>query len=139
MLVGRIITQYRNANLIPENDQQTLDFLGIRRQCMEWAAAIVIQSGGTPKLQCTSRCEPQDFRAGMLLLQNDHGHAMIIVDIYWNEHANPTMFRVAEANYQLGYWSNPNGQVPWARQVQLRASAVKWDTKAIHVTSCEGR
>ena len=149
ILVQRIADQYNivassGRVAVPTNDQETLFFLGIRRQCLEWTASIAIRSGGAARNYHSAKSvvsNPSDFRPGMLLFMTNknNSHAMVIVDIFWTAQGKPTWFRVAEANYELGRWSNPNGQVPWCRTVRSGTHARKVAVGiAVYVVRCEG-
>ena len=134
-IVNQIIACYNSRAInqvsvaIPTTDKQTLAFLGIQRQCLEWADSISLASNGhSENYSSTPVTNPRDFRPGMALMQIDssgHGiHTMIIVDIDWNASGNPTAFKVAEANYASA-WQNPVGQIPWSRTVQV-GRTVQW-------------
>lgn len=104
----------------PTSDQQTLDFLGIRKQCLEWAETIAKKSGGKYRgYGAAGVSTPANYRPGMGLYKTDKSHAMILIDIYWDANGNPTQYKVAEANYGTG-WQNPCGFVPWERVTGLR-------------------
>src|SRR4051812_44241147 len=99
-LVNRIISQYdakaaRGPVAIPTSDQDTLTFIGINKQCLEFCCAVATASGGTPKnYQSGTVGDPTKFRPGMGLYQ-PRTHAMLIVDIYW-KNGSPTQFKLVE-------------------------------------------
>lgn len=104
----------------PSTDQQTLTFMGIRKQCLEWAATIGYNAGGGYRGYSATGVSPaSNYRPGMALYKTDRSHAMIITDIYWDASGNPTKFRIAESNYGTG-WQNPCGQIPWDRKIGSR-------------------
>ncbi len=97
-----------------------LAFLGVRKQCLEWAMTLAIASGGRPKNYGAAEVtDSSRIRPGMALYTRNKSHAMIIVDVYWDAKGVPTKFKVAEANWGTG-WSNPPGSVPWERIVQTK-------------------
>lgn len=105
---------------VPQNDQQVLDFLGIRQQCVEWANASVAMPAGRGYRGYTSASisDATQIRPGMALV-NGTSHFMIITNMYWNADGRPTRVRVAESNYGAN-WSNPPGQRPWERTIGSR-------------------
>jgi len=121
-LVSKIISVYdskKNSNSlsIPTTDQATLDFLGIQKQCLEWAETIAQSCGG--KINGYDGKEITDqskFRPGMGLYKTDRSHAMIIIDIEWDKNGKPINFKVAESNWSSG-WTNPKGAIPWERKI----------------------
>lgn len=128
MLIDQIIARYRSLSCAspnttvatPTTDNQTLTFLQIRKQCLEWAETVGRNAGGQPRgYYAAGVTSPANYRPGMALYKTDHSHAMIIVDIYWNATGSPTKFKVAEANWGTG-WMNPLGQIPWQRVTGLR-------------------
>ncbi|MDO8785080.1 MAG: hypothetical protein Q7J12_02575, partial [Syntrophales bacterium] len=109
-LVNRI-TEVYNSKSIPTTESMVLGYLGIRRQCHEWAD-FVWGKGETKPLK-----DIKEVRPGMgYFIHKPNEHAMIITDVLW-ENGNPIKFRVAEANYGTG-WENPRGSVPWERTVR---------------------
>jgi hypothetical protein len=133
-LVERIITSYdniaRNASVAPvTTDQATLNFLGIRAQCVEWQARIAIASGGRGKSygsagEVTTRA---NWRPGMAAFRTDNGHAAILSDVYWDASGQPTSIYVIDANFGPDSgpgWSNPPGETPWARMVRRHTQSV---------------
>jgi hypothetical protein len=124
-LVNQIIDRYNAAARLgpvrlPNNDNETLYFLGIRKQCLEWAMTTA-QSGGGGSRNYSSPgvSDPSLFRPGMGLYKNDRSHAMIIADIRWDAAGRPVEFKVIESNWGTG-WINPLGMVPWNRNVDAR-------------------
>ena len=118
-LVDRIIDVYNNT--IPQNDEETLQYLGICKQCLEWAMTIASEAGGrninyldAPQFSVAN----VDVRPGMGYYHLSH-HAMIIIDIYHDNKGNPIQLKVAESNYGTE-WSNPIGQIPWQREISTR-------------------
>lgn len=109
-LVDRIIEVY-NPKTIPASDSAVLGYLGIRRQCHEWADYIG-GKGDTKPLK-----DIKDVRPGMgYFIPKPNEHAMIITGVLWKDDV-PVSFKVAEANWASG-WANPKGAVPWKRTVQ---------------------
>jgi hypothetical protein len=103
---------------VPATDQETLDFLGIRKQCLEWAVTTAVAAGGEAKgYSAAAVADPSRYRPGMALYRADRSHSMIIVDIYWDAAGKPVKFRVAESNWGSG-WQNPAGMLPWQRTVR---------------------
>lgn len=124
LLVDRIIGEFGKYALPGgpsyRTDQAVLTFLGIRRQCLEFAATVGLEAGGQARgYSSTSIADPSRFRPGMALFKADRSHAMLIVDIYWDSNGRPTRYRVVEANWGTG-WTNPRGMVPWQRVVSTR-------------------
>ena len=125
MLVSQIVDRYNAAVRlgpvrVPIAANDTLSFLGIRKQCLEWAMTTAISAGGQSRnYYAAGVTDPRAFRPGMGLYKNDHGHAMIIVDIRWDTNGNPAELKVAESNYGGG-WQNPGGMVPWQRTIDVR-------------------
>ena len=116
-LVDRIISVQPRARV--STNQQVLDLLGIRKQCLEWCNAVSLASGGgTRNYYAGSVTGSSKYRPGMGLYRTDRSHAAIIIDIEWNASGTPVRFKVAEANYSPNNWVNPNGTVPWQRTVQ---------------------
>lgn len=137
LMVERIRGKYNawkcanpNSNFtVPTTDNPTMLFLGIRKQCLEWACTLAGTSIGYSGPFVTSQTS---FRRGMGLYkyiqvyQNGQwvwkgSHAMIITDIWWNVTngvTTATKFKVAESNFGSG-WSNPGGQIPWSRVIQV--------------------
>lgn len=138
MLINRIVEVYNRAAFsgpvsIPTNDQATLEFLGIRRQCLEWTASIALDSGGKAKnYSAPSVTNPADIRAGMGLFKTDKSHAMIIVDIEWDASGKPVCYKVAEANAANSTWKNPSGMIPWERSVQFRIVPADKSTRVVN-------
>jgi hypothetical protein len=127
-LVNRIIERcnlaiQRGPFLAPRDDNQTLAFLDVRMQCLEWAMTTARNCGGIYKSYSNTKNAPkvpmQSIRPGMGLYRPDIPHAMIIIDIRWDTNGNPAEFEVAESNWANG-WSNPKGAIPWERMVQRR-------------------
>jgi len=125
MLVNQIVDKYNAAVKfgpirLPITENDTLYFLGIRKQCLEWAMSTAMSVGGQSKnYYAAGVTDPRAFRPGMGLYKNDHSHAMIIVDIRWDANGNPAEFKVVESNYGGG-WQNPGGMVPWQRTIGTR-------------------
>ena len=116
-LVDRIVALQPSARV--STNQQVLDLLGIRKQCLEWCNAVSLASGGgTRNYYAGSVSGSSKYRPGMALYRTDRSHAAIIIDIEWNASGTPLQFKVAEANYSPNNWVNPNGTVPWQRTVQ---------------------
>jgi Bacterial pre-peptidase C-terminal domain len=113
-LVERIIAQYNVP--VPSNEEETLQYLGIRRQCLEWAMTVAYSAGGNYVGYSASSVESKKVRPGMGLY-NGRSHAMIIIDVYNDVNGNPTTLKVAESNYASD-WVNPEGQIPWGRTIK---------------------
>ena len=99
----------------PTTDQATLGFLGIRKQCLEWANSISLANGGGARAYgAASVANAADHRPGMMYRNSSSTHAAIIVEI--KIVSNVRQYRLAEANWGTG-WINPNGMVrgsaPW--------------------------
>jgi hypothetical protein len=141
-LCDHIIAEYtarsvHGCPVIPQTDQQTLDFLDIRKQCLEWADSIAMASGGRPKNYGSAGvANPADFRPGMLLMRTDASHTMIILDIAWSAQGQPLAFKVAEANASQMVWQNPLGQVPWQRTA-TSGRIVNFDPRLLRIVSTE--
>ncbi len=109
---------------------QVLDWIGIRKQCMEWAITTATQAspGTTVMRNYASPAFPisNRVRPGMGLYKTGV-HAMLITDILWKNNL-PAAYQVVEANYNtsLSFWSqDPTGQVPWLRTVDQRPTSIK--------------
>ena len=137
MLANQIVDRYNAAVRLgpvrlPANDNDTLWFLGIRKQCVEWAMTTAISAGGRSKnYSAAGVTDPRAFRPGMGLYKNDRSHAMIIVDIKWDSAGNPVEFKVVESNFGSG-WMNPPGMVPWQRTVGTRTGVTRSGNKVIN-------
>jgi hypothetical protein len=110
-LVARIIAVY-NPNAIPGSDAAVLNYLGIRKQCHEWADFM---GSGEAKGVLS---DIKNVRPGMGLFSN-LPHAMIIIEVNWKDGV-PSQYKVCEANEVYGAsggWINPKGAVPWERTV----------------------
>ena len=118
MLVDRIIEEYNGS--VPVDDDETLIYLGIQKQCMEWAMTIAIEAGGASRNYGNPGplVDIEDVRPGMGYYRLNF-HAMIIIDVYHDSEGTPTGLRVAGSNWGVG-WSNPGGQVPWDRAIGTR-------------------
>lgn len=118
-LVDRIINVYATNIIIPTNDEGTLIYLGIRKQCLEWAMTISLNAGGVAKnYQNAGSVSRKDVRPGMGYYNLEH-HAMIIIDVYYDQTGTATKLKVAESNY-ASKWSNPPGDIPWERTIGTR-------------------
>jgi hypothetical protein len=142
-LINRTIEQYnrlaqeRGTVSIPDDDNETLQFLGIQKQCIEWNSSIALASGGQARgynSPDVTVAAPSDYRPGMALLRNN-SHAMLITDILWDSAGNPVQFRVVEANAGDDVWSNPIGEIPWDRTV--RSFEVSASTSGLRVIRME--
>jgi hypothetical protein len=139
MLVNQIVDRYNAAVRlgpvrVPTTDNDTLYFLGIRKQCLEWAMSTAISVGGQSRnYYAAGVTDPRAFRPGMGLYKLDHSHAMIIVDIRWDASGNPAELKVAESNYGGG-WQNPGGMVPWQRTIDIR-SGISFNSGVYKVVS----
>ncbi len=116
-LVEQIKANY--SGHVPKNDQETLSFFAIQKQCLEWAMSIAIDAGG--KDVNYSGMENYTvavarIRPGMGFYASSIPHAMLITDVKYNDNGIPTTVRVAESNY-ANEWVNPLGQIPWERTI----------------------
>ena len=119
MLADRIISVYDGSvpQSVPENDEETLQYLGIRKQCLEWAMTIAHDAGGAAINFANAGASVSEAKVRPGMGYYNRGiHAMIIIDVYHDSTGTPTELRVAESNYALK-WSNPDGQVPWERTI----------------------
>ena len=151
-LVDRIISVYDAAAragsvTVPVTDGDTLSFLGIRAQCVEFAKRLVSSVGGEPSWTYASKglTDPSEFRPGMILTivqRSSKGvitlmHTAIIVDIHWDTSGMPDQIKVVESNFSnkaAGSWpQNPSGEVPWLRVVDLRSTP--WPIAGANVIS----
>ncbi len=112
------------APTVPVTDQETIDFLGIRTQCLEWVVTTGLRSGAQSiSYQSTAVSSPKSHRPGMAMFWYDAkgygAHAAIITDIKFDLQGNPTTYTVAESNYGQG-WQNPGGEIPWERIITPR-------------------
>lgn len=127
MLVNQIINLYDGT--VPSTDNETLSYLNIQKQCLEWAMYIAGEAGGVPTNYGGSgpfTAENITIRPGMGYYDLDF-HAMLIIDVYYNSHGEPQYVRVAESNWGTG-WANPGGQVPWERTVRGNRDTVGANT-----------
>lgn len=107
---------------VPGTDNETLQYLGIRAQCKEFADRIVQAGGGKTHTYSEGKAlavNPEDIRPGMYAFKKDSSHAAIIIAVKWDANGQATDLRLAEANMGPG-WTNPKGQVPWKRGVRTR-------------------
>jgi hypothetical protein len=122
-IIDRIISI--NNDSMPNDDESTLQYLGIRKHCLEWAMTIAIQAGGKSKnFSDTDIFLSETVRPGMgLYCKSSSGgeHAMLITDTRYDKAGKLTHIKVAESNCARGGacnpWTNPGGQVPWDRIV----------------------
>jgi hypothetical protein len=132
-LVSRIKETYDNGyKPIPTNDEETLQYMGIQKQCLEWVMSIVDSAGGTSKnyqIAVQEGSIPRNsVRPGMgyyvyTITKKGNiigGHAMLITDTQYDLDGNLTFFKVAESNYGGGWPQNPPGEIPWLRVVDDR-------------------
>jgi hypothetical protein len=114
-----------NNEAMPNDDESTLQYLGIRKHCLEWAMTVAIQAGGKSKnFNDTETFLNENVRPGMgLYCKSSFGgeHAMLIIDTKYDKAGRLTHIKVAESNCARGGscnpWTNPGGQVPWDRIV----------------------
>lgn len=122
LLVQHITSVYPTAGAIPTDDEATLRYLQIRKQCLEWAMTVALQAGGKTKTYGASSVGIGSVLPGMGYY-NKGVHAMLIVDINWDAAGNPVQFKVVESNWPsagMTKWTNPAGAVPWERVVGSR-------------------
>ncbi|MFH1653378.1 MAG: hypothetical protein ABIE74_04905 [Pseudomonadota bacterium] len=126
-LVDKIISTYEGGNVdLPGSDDETLQYLGVRKQCLEWAMHVATSSGGNKiNYQNTgsNSVDIDDVKPGMGLYDLSN-HAMIIVDVEYDDDGKPLNIKVAESNWASN-WSNPIGAVPWDRAVSTRTMTAK--------------
>jgi hypothetical protein len=109
---------------MPNDDEGTLQYLGIRKHCLEWAMTIAIQAGGKSKnFRHGGTFISESVRPGMgLYCKSASGgeHAMLIIDTKYDNTGKLTHIKVAESNCGrdgCNPWTNPSGQVPWDRVI----------------------
>lgn len=120
LLLDRIISRYQSNPSVPSNDQRTLDFMGIRKQCLEWAVTTGIEAGGNAiGYDAPAVASANQYRPGMGLFKTNRTHAALLIDIMWSSNGTPTRYKIAESNWGSG-WNNPDGMVPWERKVTQR-------------------
>jgi hypothetical protein len=122
LLVQHITSVYPTAGALPTDDEGTLRYLQIRKQCLEWAMTVALQAGGKAKTYGASSVGISNVVPGMGYY-NKGSHAMLIVDINWDATGNPVQFKVVESNWPsagMTKWTNPAGEVPWERVVDAR-------------------
>jgi hypothetical protein len=134
-LIDRIIGYFQNLRygppFIPSNDEQTLQFFGVRKQCFEWVQTVAVLAGGQSRSYNSASVTDQSrVRPGMGLYRTNSSHAMVIVDIYWNSNGTIRKFLVADSNYGTG-WSNPLGERPWDRHLRLRDTETMYGNKVV--------
>lgn len=122
LIVERIMSI--NGSSMPNDDEGTLRYLGIRKHCLEWAMTIAIQAGGKSKNFTYGRAFINaNVRPGMGLYCKNAaggGHAMLIIDTKYDRVGELTHLKVAESNCARGGcnpWTNPGGQIPWKRKI----------------------
>jgi hypothetical protein len=125
LIIERIMSI--DNRFMPNDDESTLQYLDIRKHCLEWAMTIAIQAGG--KSRTFNDAEPflrENVRPGMgLYCKSDLGgeHAMLIIDTKYDKAGKITHVKVAESNCGRGGgcnpWTNPGGQIPWERIVGI--------------------
>jgi hypothetical protein len=129
----------RAGRFVPPTDLQgVLNFLQIRKMCLEWICDLVIITGGRSKSYGEAAVSnPRSYRPGMGLYMPYEPHSMIILDILWNASGFPDRFQVAEANNTPGnHWNNPVGMAPWTRTVRTDRTLIA-TTSGIKVTDFE--
>lgn len=126
LFVKKIVDVYKQNTTVPSDDESTLKYLGVKKQCLEWAMSIA-KKGGIPNppnykvvVASSRKSIPlADVRPGMGYY--DLGkHAMIIIDVHYDKNGKVDEFKVAESNFPCGGkcpWVNPGGQIPWERKV----------------------
>lgn len=121
-LVNRIVSVYTTDSDMPTTQNDTLKYLGIRKQCLEWAMTIALKAGGVARSYKTSgSVAKSNIRPGMGYY-NKGTHAMIIIDTKYNAAGKLIALQVAESNY-AAKWSNPPGEIPWKRTIGTRGGA----------------
>lgn len=120
-ITDRIIAVYNGS--VPATDQATLTYLGVRAQCKEWADRTVQTSGGTSRSYATYNTRQvarlSDYTAGKGVTWNNDRHIGIVTRVNRDAIGRLLSIEVTEANWGPGF-SNPSGQLPWARTVGTR-------------------
>jgi hypothetical protein len=134
--IDRIIGYFRSLPIgppfLPSNDEQTVQFFGIRKQCFEWVQTVALAAGGKSRAYNSAAVTDQSkFRPGMGLYRTNSSHAMIIVDIFWNSNGSVRKFLVADSNYGSG-WANPAGERPWDRHLRVRDGETTSGNKVVN-------
>lgn len=113
---GQIIERIRTnfTGTVPANENGIMELLGIRAQCKEFADRTVAAAGGI-KRAYGEGAAGSNIRPGMYVFKNDNSHAAIVTEVYWDTKGDAYV-QLAESNWGSG-WSNPIGQIPWARTV----------------------
>lgn len=117
-VVERIAGQYGGA-LPALTADGVLSFLGVRRQCVEWANQLAIGAGGSYASQTQgATVDWNDARPGMGYATNDGGHYAVVVGVNRTEETVDSVI-IRESNWGSG-WMNPGGMVPWERTIGQR-------------------
>lgn len=109
------------AGVVPADDNGSLALLQMRAQCKEFADRIVNGAGGHAHVY--GQRISADVRPGMYAFAGTT-HSAIITEVKFDSNGNPWA-RLAEANRNPngsnvgGNWTNPGGQVPWLRTVNV--------------------
>ncbi len=134
-VVNRIVARY--ARTVPTTDQQTLDFLGVRTQCKEFADRMVRLGGGTSATYASYLTRKvsrhSEFRRGLVAVKGTNAHAGIITAVTRDATGNITGIELTETNWGTG-WNSPIGQVPWSRVIAKRTLTVAQFTAAYSAT-----
>jgi hypothetical protein len=118
-LAHQIVKVYDGT--VPETDESTLDYLGIQKQCLEWAMHIAMEAGGA-QVNYSGNGKANvinfnDIRPGVGSYAWQY-HARLVVDVRYNQEGAPVELEVAESNWGSG-WNNPGGMVPWDRDIKI--------------------
>lgn len=136
-IVDKIIERYNakftslSGNIsIPKSkdDNAVLDFLEIRKQCMEFLQTIVNDakiSKSAPPYQNNGYKDYilkdiNNIKAGMFLYKKSTMHIAIITSVQ-KDYKGTLYVTIVEANWGKG-WSNPDGQIAWERTIGVRTS-----------------
>ena len=120
IIIQRIVEVYKVNNNIPISIDEVLRYLGIQKQCLEWAITIAQKAGGKPINYRNARSvKKENIRPGMGYY-NISNHAMIIIDVLHDKMGNPIKLKVAESNNRVVNWVNPKGDIPWKRTITVR-------------------
>lgn len=134
-LIERIQTTF--AGSVPADDNGTLALLQIRAQCKEFADRMVSSvTGGQTHNFPQGKDISTDVRPGMYAFIETAKvkHVAIITEVKFDGNGNP-LAHLVESNWGQG-WSNPSGQVPWERMINVRQQEVPigGDYKAVKTT-----
>lgn len=113
------IAEVHGSGPLPTTDAETLDYLGVQRQCVEFANTVAIGAGGKYAGHAATTAPKAEARPGMGWSKK--GHYMLITGVHTDADGNPTKFDVVDANGADGGWTNPDGERPWERKVRRKS------------------